>query len=130
MAKLTIVFGVALILLGAWGFISTGNQHPTSLIPTYFGLVLAWSGILAIPDNPRRRMLWMHIAVTAGLIGFIGAAARVIVEYKHAQGAALSEPAAVAVEYQTAMAGICLVFVLLCVRSFIAARRGRTEGVS
>jgi hypothetical protein len=75
-------------------------------------------------------MLWMHIAVTAGLIGFIGAAARVVVEYKHAQGGALSAPAEVAVEYQTAMAGICLVFVLLCVRSFISARRGRTQSAT
>jgi len=126
MAKVTIAFGVALILLGAWGFISTGNQHPTALIPTYFGLALAWSGILANTENAKRRMLWMHIAVTLGLIGFIGAFARVVVEFKHSQSAPLSAQAAIAVEYQTAMAGICLVFVLLCVRSFIAARSGRT----
>ena len=41
MAKLTIGFGVVLILLGAWGFIGTGSTHPTALIPAYFGLVLA-----------------------------------------------------------------------------------------
>jgi hypothetical protein len=122
MAKLTIGFGVVLILLGAWGFISTGNEHPTALIPAYFGLALAISGMLASGDNPKKRMLWMHIAVTAGLLGFLGAGVMAIVEAVKAHGGPLAHP--VAVESQIAMAVICLVFVGLCVRSFIAARRG------
>ena len=100
MAKMTIGFGVVLILLGAWGFIATGSVHPTALIPAYFGLALAWSGLL----------------------GFLGAGAMVIVENVKAHGGPLAHP--VAVEAQGAMAVICLVFVGLCVRSFIAARRG------
>ena len=122
MAKLTIGFGVVLILLGAWGFVGTGSQHPTALIPAYFGAVIALSGALAITENAKRRMLWMHIAVTVGLLGFIGAAAQAIHEYVAAHGEPLAHPEAV--EAQVAMAGICLVFVGLCVRSFIAARRG------
>jgi len=122
MAKLTIGFGVVLILLGAWGFISTGNVHPTALIPAYFGLALAISGMLASGDDPKKRMLWMHIAVTAGLLGFLGAGVMAIVETVKAHGGPLAHP--VAVESQIAMAVICLVFVGLCVRSFIAARRG------
>ena len=121
MAKATIGFGILLIVVGSWGFFATGSQHPTALIPLYFGLVLFWSGVLAI--KPERRALWMHIAVTVGLLGFLGAAVQAIREYVAAHGAPLAHPAAV--EAQTAMAGICLVFVLLCVRSFIAARRGR-----
>ncbi|MGA1981254.1 MAG: hypothetical protein ABSG84_02190 [Acidobacteriaceae bacterium] len=124
MAKLTIGFGVVLILLGAWGFIGTGSTHPTALIPAYFGLVLAWAGILANSEDAKRRMLWMHVAVTAGLLGFLGAGARAVVELVKAHGAPLADTAAVAVKFQVAMAVICLVFVGLCVRSFIAARRG------
>jgi hypothetical protein len=60
--------------------------------------------------------------VTVGLLGFIGAAVMVVVENVKAHGGPLAHP--VAVEAQAAMAGICLVFVGLCVRSFIAARRG------
>lgn len=122
MAKLTIGFGVILILLGAWGFISTGNEHPTALIPAYFGLALAISGMMANGADPKKRMLWMHIAVTAGLLGFLGAGVMAIVETVKAHGGPLAHP--VAVESQIAMAVICLVFVGLCVRSFIAARRG------
>jgi hypothetical protein len=122
MAKLTIGFGVVLILLGAWGFIGTGSAHPTALIPAYFGLVLAWAGVMANSEDAKRRMLWMHVAVTVGLVGFLGAAIQAIREYVAAHGGPLAQP--VAVEDQAAMAVICLVFVGLCVRSFIAARRG------
>ena len=47
MAKLSIGFGVVLILLGIWGFVATGNMYPTALIPTWFGFTLAVSGVLA-----------------------------------------------------------------------------------
>jgi len=40
-----------------------------------------------------------------------------------AHGGALARPAAT--EEQAVMAVICLVFVAMCIRSFIAARRGR-----
>ncbi len=122
MAKLTIGFGILLIAIGAWGFFATGAVHPTALIPAYFGLVLAWSGILAHTQDAKRRMLWMHVAVTAGLLGFLGAGVMAVLETVKAHGAPLAHPAAV--ESQVAMAAICLVFVGLCVRSFIAARRG------
>ena len=123
MAKLTIVFGVVLILLGAWGYTAAGAPHPTALIPTYFGLVLGWSGILAMRKGGAQKALWMHVAVTAGLLGFLGAGAMAVVETVKAHGGPLAHP--IAVEAQTAMAAICAVFVGLCVRSFIAARKAR-----
>ena len=127
MAKLTIVFGVVLIALGSWGFFATGSEHPTALIPAYFGLALSWSGGLALAQ-PAKRALWMHVAVTAGLLGFLGAGAMATVEMVKAHGGPLAHP--VAVEAQGAMAVICLVFVGLCVRSFIAARRNRELDVA
>ena len=123
MAKLTIAFGVVLIVLGVWGFAGTGSAHPTALIPTWIGLALAVAGGLALTEDAKRRMIWMHGAVTVGLLGFLGAGSRAIVEVVKAQGRPFEYP--VAVEAQVAMAVICLVYVLLCVRSFIAARRTR-----
>jgi hypothetical protein len=63
--------------------------------------------------------------VTVGLLGFLGSFSRAIDEYIQAHGQPLAHPAAV--EDQAAMAAICLVFVILCVRSFIAARRTREQ---
>ena len=77
MAKVTIVFGVLLIALGLVGFFGTGSTHPTALIPTWFGLALGIGGILAISPSESRRKLFMHINVTIGLLGLIGAAAEV-----------------------------------------------------
>ena len=126
MAKVAIGFGVVLILLGAWGFIGTGDAHPTALIPTYFGLAIAWSGYLAMRNGGAQRALWMHIAVTLGLLGCVGAAVQAIREWVGAHGEPLKYP--VAVKAQAAMAVVCGLFVVLCVRSFIAARRARDSG--
>ena len=123
MAKVTIGFGIVLILLGAIGFFGTGSTHPTALIPAYWGIALTICGILANSPSDKRRMLVMHIAVTVGLLGFLGSGIMAIIETVKAHGGPLAHPAAV--ESQIAMAVICLIYVALCVRSFIAARRSR-----
>ena len=124
MAKITIVFGVALLVLGVGFYFATGAAAPTSLIPAVFGVLLVLCGVLANTPEPRRRMLWMHIAVTLGLAGFIFPAARTISAFIKAHGAPVARPLAVA--EQAVMAVVCLIFVALCVRSFIEARRART----
>jgi len=123
MAKLTVAFGIVLILLGAISFFGTGSMHPTALIPAYFGIALTLCGVLTNSPSEKRRMVVMHIAVTVGLLGFLGSGIMAVVEAIRAHGGPLAHPAAV--ESQAAMAVICLVYVGLCVRSFIAARRSR-----
>ena len=124
MAKLTMVFGVLLVVLGGIGFVATGSTHPTALIPAGFGLVLCVAGMLANTEDSGKRMLWMHVAVTVGLLGFVGGVMMSIMAFVKAHGGPLARP--VATEEQAAMGAICAVFVGLCVRSFIAARRSRT----
>jgi len=124
LAKLTMVFATILILLGVVVFVATGSQAPTSLIPTYFGVLLGIFGLLANTDDTKRRMLFMHIAVTVGLIGFIFPGVRGAGDLiTLMRGHTVLRP--IAMQEELAMAAICLIFVLLCVRSFIAARRAR-----
>jgi uncharacterized membrane protein len=122
MAKITLVFAVLLILLGLGSYFGTGSQYPTSLIPTWFGLALGVFGYLAMSPQESRRKLFMHINVTIGLLGFIGAAWRAISSYLAAHSAG-TEPNHIALACQGAMAGLLLVYVLMCVKSFIDARR-------
>lgn len=124
MAKLTIGFGVLLGLIGAVFFVVTGSTHPTALIPLWFGLALILCGALAVTENPRRRMLWMHIAVTIALFGFLFPGFMAIKEWVAAGSGPLAHPAAV--KEQAVMSIACLILTALCVRSFIAARRSRT----
>ncbi|HVZ83830.1 MAG TPA: hypothetical protein VG893_09155 [Terracidiphilus sp.] len=122
MAKVTLVFAVLLIVLGLVGFFGTGSQHPTALIPTWFGLALGIFGWLAISPSEKRRKLFMHINVTIGLLGFLGAAGRALTSYGHARSEGIA-PDAIALASQLTMAGLLLIYVLLCVKSFIDARR-------
>lgn len=139
MAKLTLVFAALLVALGLTGYIGTGSLHPTALIPTWIGLVLGICGFLAISPSESRRKLFMHINVTVALLGFLGTAGeliRSVVATRHAldQGRAAgvaSGPISyspnflIAFASKVALAGLLLIYVILCVRSFIAARRSR-----
>ena len=123
MANVTIFFASLLILLGAAGFVATGSHAPTALIPAFFGIVLLIVGVLARTGDPKRRMLLMHIAVTLGLLGFLGTVSSFAGLARIVHGEVVARPAAV-VE-KSGMAILTLIYVLLCVRSFIAARRAR-----
>src|SRR5579859_3074957 len=122
MAKVTLVFSVLLIALGLVGFIGTGSEHYTALIPTWIGLVLGLFGLLAL--NPRRRKLFMHINVTVALLGFLGTVSEIIRGTLKASASGVA-PKAAAIESKYALAVILLIYVILCVRSFIAARKAR-----
>lgn len=122
MAKVTLVFAALLIALGLIGFVGTGSQHMTALIPTWFGVALGVFGALAISPSETRRKLFMHINVTIGLLGFLGGAAESVRGYIHARSAG-AEPNMIALSSKLAMTVLLLLYVLLCVRSFIAARR-------
>jgi uncharacterized membrane protein (UPF0136 family) len=121
MSSVTIRFSMLLILVGLLFYFLTGSSHPTALIPAAFGVVLCVLGFLARTDDAKRRMLVMHIAVTVALLGFLFPAARVIMGWIAAHGILLG----MAVREELLMAVICLVYVLLCVRSFLAARKAR-----
>lgn len=126
MARLTIIFGIILMLLGVFTYMGTGSMYPTSLIPAYFGAVLAVLGALSRTIDLKKRGLYMHIAVTVGLLGFLGTAKSIFDYIRMKQGVQFKLP--LAVEEKASMATLLLVYVLLCVQSFISARRARTQG--
>ena len=123
MAKLTIGFGILLILLAIIGFVATGSTHPTALIPAILGIAFVLFGVMANSENPKKRMLWMHISVTVALLSFLGTIKADIQTIQLSRGVEFPHPAAVL--EKGAMSLLCLIYVLFCVRSFIAARRAR-----
>ena len=122
MAKVTLVFAVLLVALGLAGFFGTGSMHPTALIPTWWGMAMALFGLLAMSPSAGRRKLFMHINVSIALLGFLGAAEEAVRGYLHARSAGLAVDA-IALASKLTMAGLLLIYVILCVRSFISARR-------
>ena len=124
MAKITIGFGVALIALGIVGFVGTGSAHFTALIPSWIGILLVLLGAAANTPDSRRRAVYMHVAVTLGLLSVLATFKGGIIDFiLMERGRYFKYPAAV--ESKAAMCVLMLIYVALCIRSFIVARRQR-----
>jgi len=123
LATTTIGFGVVLILLGLGGYFGTGRVSLTALIPAAFGLLLAVFGAMARDD--KKRKMAMHIAVTVGLLGFLGTVPGLLKIGALLSGGEVARPAAVV--SQSIMAVLMAVYVAMCVKSFIDARKKRAS---
>ena len=121
MATTTIGFGIVLIVLGLGGYFGTDRVSLTALIPAAFGLLLVIFGALA--RDEKRRKLAMHIAVTVGLLGFLGTVSGLVKLPTLLSGGEVARPAAVIA--QSIMAVLMAIYVAMCVKSFIDARRRR-----
>jgi len=145
LAKITIGFSAALIILGAAAYFATGMRSFTALIPSFAGALLLVCGLVAL--KPSLRMPAMHGAVLIAIIGFAGSVPGVInliklttqgtqqlsqeqrlaMDVKDDQvllaGGKKIRP--VASQVQAGMAVLLLPYIGLCVKSFIDARRAR-----
>jgi hypothetical protein len=124
MPIVTIVTGLLLTALGVGfyvGSLGTEKESITALIPAAVGLPLVVLGWLARQERFLKHA--MHAAAALGLIGFLAALGRLVPGLVRA-GVDVTNPAQVAVAL---MALICGVFVGLCVRSFMVARRNRAR---
>ena len=116
MASTTIVFGLLLTLLGFAGYFATGTSSLTALIPALFGLLLVVLGFVGRAEHARKHA--MHGAAMIGVLGLITAVLSLVITPPGLRPA-------LAVNAEIAMALLTAVFVALCVRSFIAAKRAR-----
>ena len=123
MPGMTIALGVVLVALGAIGYFATDRQSVTALIPAFFGAVFLVLG--AVARSPGARKHAMHVAAALGVLGVLGTARGLIGFFRMLGGAEVARREAVIA--QAVMCVLCLVFVVLCVRSFVAARRSRTS---
>jgi hypothetical protein len=130
MGPVAIGFGVVLIVVGLGGYFGTGSTSFTALIPAAFGVILALLGVVALKDSLRKHA--MHAAAMVGLIGFLVPAAMALPKVPTLLSTGMIQradgsDATRAVILQLVMAAICLIFVALCVNSFVAARRRRKQ---
>src|ERR1043166_8237524 len=122
MPKASIICGMILTLLGVITFafatqLGADHRSVTALIPAFIGFPMMLLGYFAVL-KPDLRMHLMHAAVLIALLGFIASAGRWVMH----PGFAL---AGASIFTMAILTGI---FVILCVRSFIAARRARQAG--
>jgi len=76
MAKLSIYLGGALCVIGVLGYVVTGMEHWTSLIPTILAAPIVVCGMLTA-KTPEKAKFYMHIAVVCAFLIFGGSASRI-----------------------------------------------------
>jgi hypothetical protein len=118
MAIVTIVFAGLLFALGLGAYFGTGTRSFTALIPAAFGLVFGVLGVLALRPNLRKHT--MHAAAAVALLALLGTVRSFGSVMTLVQGGTVERPQAAVV--QAIMAVLCIGFIALCVRSFVAAR--------
>ncbi len=117
MPKPTLVFAALLIALGVGAFALSGS--PTSLLPAYFGGVLAVLAGLALAYAGARRHL-MHAAAVVALLGALAPTAALVIR--------ASKMSPLALGVNVSMLALSAALLAMMVRSFVVARRSRTPG--
>jgi len=122
-----IVFGALLTALGAVAYfnpdlLAGGKPNQISAAsPAFVGLPIALAGLLSLAA-PGARKHAMHLAAVLALLGVVGGFVPVVLRK--------FDVGTTAVQVGLGMTALSGVFLVLCVRSFIAARKARRAGTS
>ena len=119
LSSIAIIYAILLIILGLIGFFAFGRVSFTALIPAFLGVLVLIAGWLARDEKMRKSA--MHAEAALSLIGFLGSVSGVIPTAKLIAGAEIVRPAAAV--SKAIMSLMSLAFLILCVNSFIQARR-------
>ena len=117
MEKISLIYGLFLILWGAAVSYLSDSNSITSYIPSMFGLPILFFAILALLI-PSKKKLLMHIVVTFGLIVFLGG-----LDFLRSIGNPFENIWADSSKLMMLITGA--IFTLLCIKSFIFARKNK-----
>lgn len=116
MPRLTIGLGTLLAVIGVIAYIASGYASWTALIPAILGAIILISGLIGL----RNQKIGIHIALVIAVLGILGTSMNVL-----QIGALLAgnseRPMAVITSSITFV--LLVIYVIICIRSFIAARR-------
>lgn len=119
MARITIGLGVVLIALGVTAYIIAAFASWTALIPAVLGGVILISGLIGL----KNQKIGIHIALVVAVLGVLGTTMNVLQLGALFAGEA-DRPAAVITSTITFV--LLIIYVVLGIRSFIAARHRKS----
>ena len=112
---LTVFYGVFLVIWGVLiSYLSESNSI-TSFFPSMLGVPILLSGLLAI-KFPNKKKVWMHIAVTFGLLCALGGTRFFMKMNDGLNYATISM-------LMLFLSGF--IYTMICVKSFIYARKNK-----
>lgn len=113
MTTVTQIVGAVLIALGVIAYVATAFASVTALFPALLGLVLLVLGLVARRASAHQHAI--HAALVVALLGALGSL-QPIGGLADAEAAAITSLVTILV---------CVVYIALGVRSFVAARKAR-----
>lgn len=121
----TIIYSLLLIILGVGTYILAPADHrsPTALIPAFAGAVFFLLGAASMAKDSLRKHL-MHAAAALALLCILFPGGRAIVALAKVSFD-FSQVNRMAIIAQLLMAAFSAVYLILCIRSFKAARKAR-----
>lgn len=111
--RTALISGALLITWSVVSYLLSESRSFTAFIPAIFGLLIGICGLIAIKESARKHA--MHGAAVVGLLGLLGGFGMGIRKV-------ISEPGLAAYS-QLFLGVVSLVLLIVCVRSFIAARK-------
>jgi len=121
MPAITITLAILLIILGvACRFFSTA-QSVTVMMPAFIGGLFLIAGLVALKAGARKHA--MHAAAMIALLAILGSVGGLAKLPALLSGAEVERPLAVIARSITFV--LCTTFLVLAIRSFIAARKAR-----
>jgi len=123
MAKFSIILGIILIALGLASYFGMSSESITALIPTFFGIPVLILGFLALNEKYLKHA--MHGAAVLMLLGFAGTVSGLIKFFRMIGGEVFERPSAITI--QAIMAVLCLIFLIFAIKSFVDARKKKSE---
>ena len=119
MQNLTLSLGILLIILGAASYLGTGQESPTALIPSFFGILFLLFGWLGKNESLHKHM--MHAAAGLALLGIFGTIGAVPGLIEIIVGGEVERP--LATISRSTMFVMCAGYLIRAILAFIAARK-------
>jgi Ca2+/Na+ antiporter len=114
------LIGIALMLVGAMAYALPVHQDFFELIPALAGIIIATGGLVGwLHDDLRKHMMHLNVIVAFILLLYTG--------FKLMRAGTITVQENITVISDVDTLALCIVFVYLCVKSFIAARQKRKE---
>lgn len=115
--RTTVVVGAILVVVGVLGYLLSDSRSLTAFIPSVLGAVLVVCGVV----GARRPKIGIHAALVVALVGVLGTIPNVLGLGDLASG---DSERPLAVVSGTVTFVVLVVYLVVGIRSFVAARRG------
>lgn len=117
--RLTLLFSFLLIMVGLIAYFSTGMVSWTALIPSILGALMGIIACLSLKDQWKKYFFFPLIFLN--LTGLIGSAKGFKGVFLLFRNETIARPGAAIA--QTIMASLCMIYLILSLRSFFSNRK-------